>query len=477
MFFLCLVDGWPSNSTMQSPRDPSVLQRSMNRRQFLAWSGMAAGALAVPRRVRAQGSGQKLNMLCIGASGKGESDIANCSGENIVAICDVDETVARATLAKHPQARFYKDWRVMLEKEKNADAVVVSTPDHTHAPAAAAAMRMGRAVYCQKPLTHSIYEARTLRDLAAKNKVVTQMGNQGSSQDGLRRAVEVIQSGLLGPVRNVHIWSNRPIWPQGIDKPPGRDPVPPGLDWDLWLGPAPFREFKKDVYHQFNWRGWQDFGTGALGDMACHTANMPFRALELGYPSSVASESSGMNKETYPKESRIHFSFPTRGNLVATDLWWYDGGRKPDSYVLEPVQKLMDQVPRSGCVIIGDKGVMFSPDDYGARFFVKLWDETELVNGDDHAGVASVPQTLTRNAFGGSADQKQMAEFLAACKGEGKCYSDFALAAKLTEVILLGCVSLRTGKRLVWKGDDMAADNVPEAAQYVRREYRSGWSL
>jgi hypothetical protein len=464
---------------MQTHHSSRRLRRSLNRRQFLAWSGMAAGGLALSSRLSAQsaGAGQKLNVVCIGAGGKGASDIANCSGENLLAICDVDETIARATLAKYPQARFYKDWRVMLEKEKSAEVVVVSTPDHTHAPAAAAAMRMNKAVYCQKPLTHSIHEARTLRDLAQRYKVVTQMGNQGSSQDGLRRAVEVIQSGLLGPVRNVHIWSNRPIWPQGMDRPEGEDPVPSGLDWDLWLGPAPARPFKADTYHRFKWRGWQDFGTGALGDMACHTANMPFRALQLGYPSSVAAESSGMNQESYPKDSRIHFSFPARGNLVATDLWWYDGGRLPDAYVLEPVQKLMDEAPKSGCMIIGDKGIMFSPDDYGARFFIKLWDEKELTPGEDHPGVAAVPVTVPRNTFKGSADQKQMAEFLAACRGQGECYSSFDIAATLTEVILLGCVALRAGRRLVWKGETMEVTNHPEAAQFIRREYRDGWTL
>jgi hypothetical protein len=253
--------------------------------------------------------------------------------------------------------------------------------------------------------------------------------------------------------------------------------MPSGLDWDLWLGPAPARPFKNDTYHRFKWRGWQDFGTGALGDMACHTANMPFRALQLVHPSSVAAESSGMNQESYPKDSRIHFSFPVRGNLVAMDLWWYDGGRKPDPYLLEHVEKLMDEVPRSGCLIMGDKGMLFSPDDYGARFFVKLWDEKELVTSEEHAGVASVPVTIPRNKFSGSADQKQMAEFLAACKGEGSCYSSFDIAATLTETILLGCVALRAGKRLVWNSKEMTVSNVPAAAPFVRREYRDGWTL
>ena len=266
---------------------------SMTRRQFLYSSALAAaGASALslygastPRKL---GAGDKLRIAAVGGGGKGESDIECCSTEEIVAIADADQSKAAGSMGRCPNAKFYFDWREMLEKEeKIIDAVMVSTPDHLHAVIASAAIKMGKHVYCQKPLTQTVYEARHLRELAKKHGVVTQMGNQGSSESGLRRAVEIVHGGLIGPVKQIHVWSNRPIWPQGITTPPGQDPVPENFKWDLWLGPAPKRPYKRDVYHPFKWRGWFDFGTGALGDMACHTANMPFRAAKLGYPSLV----------------------------------------------------------------------------------------------------------------------------------------------------------------------------------------------
>lgn len=465
---------------MQGPHSTKSGSSPLSRRKFIALSGLAAGSLAVPgcstsRRTLTATS--KLNILCVGAGGKGSSDIANCASENILAICDVDETMAAPTLAKFPKAKFYKDWRVMLEREKTADAVIVSTPDHTHATIAAEAMRMKRAVFCQKPLTRSVHEARTLRDLARTNKVLTQMGNQGSAEDGLRRAIEVVQSGLLGQVRNVHLWTNRPTWPQGMDRPRGTDPIPPGLDWDLWLGPAPARPFKKEIYHRFNWRGWQDFGTGALGDMGCHTANMPFRALNLGAPITVEADSSGLNSESYPNDSRVRFVFPERGNMAPVDLWWYDGGRMPDGFLLAHVEKLMDKVPTSGCLLVGDKGLLFSPDDYGARFFVKLWDEDELSPGMQHEAVAEIPQSIPRNRFKGDSGSRHAQEWIAACKGEGTCYSNFDVASSLTEMILLGCVALHDTKRMKWSSSKLRMTNAPETESLIRPAYRTGWFL
>jgi predicted dehydrogenase len=476
-------------------------QSKLNRRQFLYYSALAASATALtgcaatrprPRRISAN---EKLNIGVVGAAGKGSSDTDRCATENIVALCDVDENIAASQLKKYPKAVFYKDWREMLEKEKGLDAVVISTPDHLHATIAATAIRMGKHIYCQKPLTHSVYEARLLRNLAKKYNVATQMGNQGSAEDGLRRAVEVIQAGLIGQVRQVHVWSNRPVWPQGMNRPPGQDPVPANLNWDLWLGPAPLRPYKSEwpadlapaptggrrargaVYHPFNWRGWQDFGTGALGDMACHTANMPFRALKLGYPTEIESESTGINKETYPLSSKIRFQFPARENMPAVTFWWYDGGWKPGAEVTTEIQEMLDRVPDSGCLLIGDKGKLFSPDDYGARFFVKLAGEKELANGKDHPAVAAIPQVIPRNEFQGDGDLRHHLEWIAACKGGRPCYSDFDNAAYLTEIILLGCVAMRVGKRLDWDGPKMRAKNAPEAAQYIRREYRKGWTL
>lgn len=444
---------------------------------------MAAGSILLPgcsTVTPRPSANNRLNIICVGGGGKGGSDIANCATENILAICDVDERMAAPSLAKFPMAKYYKDWRIMLERETEADAVIVSTPDHTHAAIAAAAMRMKKAVYCQKPLTRTVHESRTLAELARTQGVVTQMGNQGSAEDGLRRAIEVVQSGLLGQVRNVHVWSNRPIWPQGIDRPDGADPIPPGLDWDLWLGPAPARNYKESVYHRFNWRGWQDFGTGALGDMGCHTLNMAFRALRLDAPRTVEADSSGMNTETYPKDSMIRFTFGRRQNMDAVDVWWYDGGRKPDSYLLAHVENLLDEVPESGCLLVGSKGLLFSPDDYGARFFIKLRDEDDLSPGLQHEQVVTIPETIQRNGFKGDAGVRHAQEWIAACKGEGSCYSDFPTMAPLNEMLLLGCAALhseRRLRRLRWEPEKMRFDDAPEFQSILQPAYREGWQL
>jgi len=233
------------------------------------------------------------------------------------------------------------------------------------------------------------------------------------------------------------------------------------------------------VYQPFTWRGWQDFGTGALGDMACHTVNWPFRALKLGYPTEIEAESSGMNKEMYPRSSKIRFEFPAREGLPPLSFWWFDGGNKPPKEVTADIEALLDRVSESGCLLLGDKGQLFSPEDgdQDFRFFAKLKDDKELTRATDHEAVKAVPQTIRRNAFQGAPDERQHQEWIAACKGGQPGYSDFDVAAYLTEIILLGCVALRAGKKLEWDGPKMKAKNAPEAAQYVRREYRKGWKL
>jgi hypothetical protein len=465
---------------------------SLTRRRFLYYSALAtAGAAAFPAigkpRPRIPGGGEKLRIGCVGAGGKGSSDIHHCSTEEIVAICDADEKQAEEARKAHPNAKFYSDWREMLDKEsKNIDAVTVSIPDHLHAIVASAAIKLGKHVYCQKPLTQTVYEARYLRKIAKDYNVVTQMGNQGSSEDGLRRAVEVVQAGIIGPVKQIHVWTNRPIWPQGIMRPEGEDPVPPTLKWDLWLGPAAQRPYKKDVYHPFKWRGWFDFGTGALGDMACHTSNMPFRAAKLGYPKLVELvDHSELNPDTYPKTAKIRFLFPAREGLPETEFFWYDGNPqdktvkplRPPEDLTKDIREMNDKVPDAGCLLIGEKGQLFSPDDYGARFFVKLNDEKELKNGKDHEALKSVPITLRRNNLANDTDAKQHLEWIAACKGGPTPYSNFEIAAYLTEIILLGCIALRVGKKLEWDGPKMRATNAPEAAHFVKRSYRKGFGL
>ena len=466
---------------------------NFTRRQFIyttAIAGAAALTGCATRKPRILSPNEKMNIGVVGAGGKGSSDTDHCASENIVALCDVDNRTLASRKEKYPQAKTYNDWRVMLEKEKNLDAVIVATPDHVHAAVAATAIKLGKHVYCQKPLVQTVYEARLLRKLAKQYGVVTQMGNQGSAEDGLRRAVEVIQAGLIGSVREVHVWSNRPVWAQGQDRPAGSDPVPDYLNWDGWLGPAQFRPYKEGAYHTFSWRGWQDFGTGALGDMACHTANMPFRALKLGYPTEVEAWCPSINKETYPLKSKIRFLFPAREGLAPVNFWWYDGGNpqpnnpyrhdgnnKPAKEVTAEIEEMTGSVPGSGCVLIGDKGKIFSPDDYGARFFVKMNGDKELAESKNHDAVKAIPQTIPRNAFQADTDKRHHLEWIAGCKGGPTPYSNFDIAAYLTEIILLGCVALRTGKKLEWDGPNMRATNAPESAQFVKRNSRKGWKI
>jgi predicted dehydrogenase len=481
---------------------PLSLNPGMTRRKFLYSSAaLALTASALPAFARSSARkispNDKLNIAVIGCGGKGSSDLHWCSGENIVALCDVAESDAVAKAKQSfPNAKFYKDFRELLEKEKNVDAVDIATPDHMHATIAATAIKMGKHVYCQKPLTHDVHEARVLRDLTKQHKVATQMGNQGSASDSLRRAVEVVQAGLVGQVRQAYVWTNRPIWPQGLDRPAGSDPVPKDLDWDLWLGTAPMRPYKdswpetpggnagggrrrRGVYQPFAWRGWQDFGTGALGDMACHTVNWPFRALKLGYPTEIEAESSGMNKEMYPKTSKIRFEFPAREGMPAVSLFWSDGGEKPAKELTADIAEMRGEVSKSGCLLVGEKGTIYSPDDgdQDLSIFVKLKDDKEMKRGIEHEAVKAIPQTMVRNAHQGAPDQRQHLEWIAACKGGPAGHSNFDIAAYLTEIILLGCVALRTGKKLEWDGPKMKAKNAPEAAQYVKREYRKGYTL
>jgi hypothetical protein len=472
----------------------------LSRRKFIFMSAVAAGGLAAggcasPRpRPRVLSANEKLNIAIVGYGGKGDSDASCCSDENIVALCDADEKIGPGVRQRYPKAKYYQDFREMLDKEKSIDALNIATPDHLHAYIAAMAMNMGKHVYVQKPLTHSVYEARLLRKLAARNKVATQMGNQGSAENGLRRAVEVIQAGLIGQVHDVHVWTNRPIWPQGLERPAGSDPVPNGLDWDLWLGPAPVRPFKGNgTYHPFNWRGWIDFGTGALGDMACHTCNLPFRALKLGYPTEVEAETVDLTKDCYPIQSRIRFQFPAREGLAPVTFRWYDGGKrrgpsshdgsnKPPAEVTADILTIRPTIPVSGCLIVGDKGQIFSPDDYGTTFDLKLRDDKEFSPGANHPAVKAIPQTIPRNEFmssgrRGSSDDAQHKEWIVACKGGRPAYSNFDIAAYLTEIMLLGCVAMRAGKKLEWDGPNMRAKNAPEASPFVHPSFRKGWQL
>jgi predicted dehydrogenase len=331
---------------------------------------------------------------------------------------------------------------------------------------------MGKHVFCQKPLTHSVFEARALRDAARERKVATQMGNQGTSFPAYRTAVEVLQAGAIGPIKEVHVWTNRcgGFWKQAPDlvaRPKDRHDVPKFLDWDLFLGPAPERPYHP-IYHPNSWRGWRDFGTGALGDMACHTANLAYRALKLGYPSAVSAESSEVNSETYQQWATITYEFPARGELPPVKLTWWEGRR--DGKQNLPPQELFkgENISTGGSLLIGTKGTLYSPSDYGER--------NVLLPRKDFEGFKPPEPTLPRHKTANE-DLAHMEEWVAAIKGGPPALSNFDYAAVLTETVLLGNVAIRAGKKLDYDGARMKVTNSPQADQLLRREYRSGWSL
>ena len=478
-------------------RNKTNSKNDLSRRRFMYGVATVAGAtFAGPNIMRAaEPNKEKIRVASVGVGGKGASDVDQAAeaGGELMALCDVDEKTLSGKAKKFPNAKLFRDFRKMFEEmEKSIDAVTVSIPDHNHGIVAGTAMKLGKHVYCQKPLTQTVYEARTLRQLAKDKKVATQMGNQGSAGPGLRRAVEVIQAGVIGNVHEVHVWSNRPIWPQGIDRPKDEQPVPANLDWDQWLGPAQQRPYNK-AYCPFAWRGWYDFGTGALGDMACHTVNMPFRAVKMGYPTVVENEiSSPMHSETFPKSSRIRYEFPERDGLPPCKFWWYDGNPndpandknafysplRPSADLTKEIVEMRGKLPPSGALLVGDKGKVFSPDDYGSQFYVMLKDEKKYMGSGNHEAVKAVPQTIAR-APGKGDDLSMKLEWFRMIQDGTPSYSNFDIAAYLTEIILLGSIAMRVGEgvRMEWDGPNMKSPNVPEAAKFVKRDSRPGWEI
>ena len=440
----------------------------VSRRMFLfSTAVMAAGCAtgrgkkySAPRKISAN---DKLNIAGIGVGGKGSSDVDGAAeGNNIVALCDVDWARAAGTFKKYPNAKQYKDFREMLEKEyKNIDAVTISTPDHMHAPAAVAAMELGKHVYVQKPLTHDIFEARRLKALATQYKVASQMGNQGHAGEGVRRLMEWIASGVIGTVREAHIWTDRPIWPQGVSRPKEVMPVPATLDWDLWLGTAPKRPYNK-AYAPFAWRGWWDFGCGALGDMACHIMDPAYMALKLGYPTSVEAVSEGNSEDCGPKWSIITYQFPARGDLPPVKLVWYDGKKQPPRPEgVGADEKLGDG--DNGTLFVGDKG-MLACGCYG--------DAPSLIPRSRMEDFKKPPKTIPNSAG-------HYKEWTNACKGimpeKGGFCGNFDYAGPFTEMVLLGNLAVRAGKKIEYDSVNMKVTNCPEANKYLKREYRSGW--
>ncbi len=434
-------------------------KKKMSRRDFMGAAAAAAAFTFIPRHVlggrRYISPSEKLNVACIGVGGMGGSDVSQVRTENIVAFCDVDWKHAAGTFKRFPNVKKYRDFRRMLDKEgKNIDAVTVSTPDNIHAVAAMMAIKMGKHVYCQKPLAHDVFEVRQLTQAARKYKVMTQMGIQIHAEDTVKLVVEIIKSGMIGKVRKVDIFSNK-NWGGGT-RPKETPPVPETLDWDLWLGPAPWRPYHR-AYVPGDWRRWWDFGTGTLGDMGCHIIDPVFWALDLKYPISVEAHPSKFNNETYPQATTVRWEFPARGKLPPDTVTWYDGVNRPIlPKELEPGRKL----PGQGGLYYGEKGTIMAPHMGGPR----------LIPDSKMRGFKAPEPFLGRGI-----DHYQ--EWIRACKGGPKPLANFDYSGPLSETILLGNVAARAGKKLFWDGPNFKVTNMPEAEKYLKREYREGWRL
>lgn len=484
-------------------------------RRMFFFGSLLAGAVppggfgSVPslRRLGYKSPNEKLNIAAIGAGGRGASNIRACMTENIVALCDVDWERAAPIFKQFENVPKYTDFRRMFDKEhQNIDAVIVSTPDHTHACASLWAMQLGKHVYCEKPLARTVYECRRLTEAAAYYRVATQMGNQGYSNEGTRLAAEIIWSGEIGDVTEVHAWTNRPIWPQGFDKTPPPSPVPKNLDWDAWLGPLPYRPYiggeegaegrrrEQGFIHPFSWRGFLDFGTGSLGDMACHILGAAYLALRLTAPTSVeVLEAEGKNSLTFPKSCKIRYQFPARPGMPPVTVYWYDArrdepirpeGLSPDEILVGPgVEKLLQECgvgtglkPQSlakpwipekrpsqanGALFIGTKGILVT-DTYA--------NSVRLLPSSRMEGYQLPPRLLTRSPG-------HHRDWIRACKGGEPACSNFSVAGPFSEWVVLGCVALRFEGKLEWDARNMRVTNIKEANQYIRPRFRKGWGL
>jgi len=441
------------------------MARPCTRREALRKGAVSAATLWVTARGVLGGEGaapsEKLNVAFVGAGGQSAFSQDNLADQNVVALCDVDDARMAGPAKRFPKARTFRDYRKMLdEMQKEIDAVVVATPDHIHAPASVMAMSLGKHVYCEKPLTWSIEEARRMAQVAKERRVATQMGTQGMAGDRSRAGVEVLRSGVLGAVREMHVWTDRAAgwWPQGVDRPKETPPVPPSLAWDLWLGPAPQRPYHP-VYHPFKWRGWLDFGTGPLGDMGIHNAAMPYLGLRLGLPTTIeVLQRSDTKSETFPAWATLKFGFPARGDQPPLTMFWYDGIKRPSADLLggrEPA--------KNGAIVVGDKGTLYSVEWTGGDW--------HLLPKDKFRGYEPPKPSLPRSAG-------HHKEWVAACKGGPATLCNFPdFASPLTEVMLLGGLALRTGRTIEWEAEKMQAKGCPEAGRFIGRDYRKGWRI
>jgi len=429
---------------------------NLKRRDFLKTTTLGAtlisgGAWSELAAEETKAVNQKLNIACVGTANQARFSIGNVSRENIVAICDIDSNYLNRAKKDFPKARAYADYRELIESEGDKiDAVTVAIADHNHAPASIRAIRAGKHVYCEKPLTHTVHEARVIAEAAKKHGVATQLGTQIHAGNNYRRVVEVIQSGAIGDVTDIHVWVGKG-WGGG-DRPAGGQKPPSNLSWDLWLGPAPERPFFPGRYHPAQWRRWWDFGQGTLGDMACHYMDLPFWACKLRHPTSCEAEGPSVHPETCPLGLTVRYQFPKRGDLVATKLTWYDGNMIPKSINGE-------RVPGAGVMFIGSDGMMFA--NYGSY---KLFPQEKF------KGFKPPKQTIAKSIG-------HHAEWIKACKDGSPTTCNFDYSGALTESVLLGNVAFRTGKALQWNAKTLKAANCPEADQYISKEYRSGWEV
>ncbi len=455
----------------------------LSRRDFIGAGSLALAGCCAPcagrtyvsepveilRTARLRNRGERLRMAFIGSGGRGGAnlDAFYSLGEEVVALCDVDLNRLRAAAQKVaprcPKVRTYQDWRTLLDKEKDLDAVVVSTPDHMHAACAIAAMKRGCHVYVEKPLVRTWWEAERFRDVARACGVVTQMGNNGNGSDGQRRAIEILMSGVLGEIREIHVTTDRPIWPQGLNRPEGSDTVPPSLDWNLWLGVAPKRPFKKNVYHAFKWRGWHDFGTGAMGDIACHVMSFFWRGLDLrGVLSAETVKTTPRFAETYPAATTVRLVVRSAKQAAPIPVYWYDGKTCPPP---ETCRRLTAGRLEAfgGTLVAGAKGVWWNGQ-------IMLAGETTFTRHQDHPDTREIPVTLPRV-------KSHHWEFAEAVRGGARPFSDVDHSVPLTEAVLLGCISQRVAGRLDWDAANGRFTNAEEANALLRPHVRHGWSI
>ena len=427
---------------------------NLHRRGFIKATGAAALSAGVWSEVAAQessSSNEKLKILCVGTANRAAADIAGVEGQDIVGLCDVDKNYLDRAASKFKAAKTYADYREMIANEADsADAIVIATADHNHAPAAIRAINAGLHVYCEKPLTHTVHEARLIAEAAKAKGLATQMGTQIHAELNYRRVVEIVQAGSIGDVTEVHVWVGKG-WGGG-DRPETTQEPPANLSWDLWLGPAPERPYAAGRYHPAQWRRWWDFGQGTLGDMGCHYMDLPFWALDLRHPVSCQAEGPKVHPETCPLGLVVKYKFPARGDMPPVDLTWYDGDKTPREVDGE-------RVPGSGVMFIGTEGNLFS-----------TYSNYKLFPKEKYASFEPPKKTIP-DSIG------HHAEWIKACKDGSPTLCNFDYSGALTESVLLGNVAYRTGKRLDWDAENLKATNCPEADQYVRKQYRKGWEV